>query len=321
MTHRTVQAYKAAFKFIHENLISLDGDGIIIDFESAMRTALLKTIPGIKVFGCWFHFCQCLRRKMASLPILFREYRSDAKVQEIFRQFQCLALLPPEMIEPIFLRLSRDALKTSENFAVFIDYFDKEWIKRVKPQHFSVFLRGTRTTSGAESFNCKVNKAFKTHANFFHFCECLQIEELSSTNHLENYTAGTKQKSHEKIFYKKRSKLIRKYSLMLKNGDIEPYLFLKTMANIKNKIVFRESEISVKAMEIILTNETELMEGSETQESFSCNEFDDNDVSFLGEEKEGEYEDEVDNECDITFVGENIDELNVSAVEERSTGT
>lgn len=271
MSKRTIEAYEAALKYVHENLISLNSNGFIIDFEAAMRSALLKVVPDTNVLGCWFHFCQCLRRKMASLTTLHDVVRNDpnGSIKDIFRRFQCLALLPADQIEAVFLKLCEDALKLCEHFAAFIDYFDKEWIHRVKPQHFSVFLRGTRTTSAAESFNAKVNKAFKTHGNFYHFCEKLQVEELVSTEDLEKYVNGTIPRTYQRPFLKKRSELIQKYSLRLKNGQIDPYLFLKTMANIKNKIIYSDTDISLHSIEVEMSIGTQLMEGFEAGKNAS----------------------------------------------------
>lgn len=265
MSKRTTEAYKAALKYVHENLISLNCSGFIIDYEAAMRSALLQVLPNVTVLGCWFHFTQALRRKMASLTNLYDIFRNDQTglIRDTFRRFQCLALLPVEDIEPIFLKISEDALRISEHFAPFIDYFDQEWIKRVKPAHFSVFLKGTRTTSAAESFNARVNKSFKTHGNFYHFCEKLQIEELVSTEDLEKYVNGTIQRSYQKPFFKKRSELIHKYSMLLKNEQITPFLFLKTMANIKNKILYADSDVSLHSIEVQLSIETVLVEGSD----------------------------------------------------------
>lgn len=202
---------------------------------------------------------------MASLIDLHSAIRNDTEgsMRDIFRRFQCLALLPADDIEQVFLKLSQDALKLSVHFAKFIDYFDHERVYRVKPQHFSVFLRGTRTTSAAESFNAKVNKAFKTHGNFYHFCEKLQLEELASTEDLEKYVNGKIAKTYRKPFLKERSELITKYSMLLKTRKIAPYMFLKTMANIKNKIIYSDSDISLNDVEVELSNQTELMQGDD----------------------------------------------------------
>lgn len=267
MSKRTTVAYKAALQYVHEHLISLNGRGFIIDFEKAMRLALIQIVPGINVLGCWFHYCQCLRRKMASLKNLNDLIRDTSKPEpkDLFCRFQCSALLPENDIEPAFLNLCREALKLSRYFNEFIDYFNDEWIRRVTPKHFSVFGQKTRTTGAAESFNAKANKAFRTHANVYHFIEKLQIEELHSTQQLESYADGTSQRDHKKPFYKKRDKFIEDGLNRLRNCEISANFFLKLMANAKNKVLFPETAISVNDIEVGLTNSNELMSGSELQ--------------------------------------------------------
>lgn len=100
-------------------------------------------------------------------------------------------------------------------------------------ENFSVFMRGMRTTSSAEVINGQINKRFKTHGNFFNFCECLQKEEVVITETLQNDIDGAIQKNNQNRFYKRRNQLIAKYSRMLKNNEINPMQFLKTMANQK----------------------------------------------------------------------------------------
>lgn len=62
MTRRTEAAYRHAFQFINDELFELNCQSIMSDFEIGMRNALRAVVPGIKVTGCWFHFCQALRR-------------------------------------------------------------------------------------------------------------------------------------------------------------------------------------------------------------------------------------------------------------------
>lgn len=151
MSRKTTKAYYSALKYIHENLIEIAGAGIIIDFEKAERLAISKLNTGITIYGCWFHFCQALRRMVATMGELFELVRTDEKAQTIFLQFQCLPLLPADTIEATFKELAKKSLKVSTLFAKFVVYFDREWIKIVKPIHFSVFMRGSRTTGPAET--------------------------------------------------------------------------------------------------------------------------------------------------------------------------
>lgn len=232
MTRRTVEAYTAALKYIHENLIPLSGKGFLTDFEKAMRLALYIVLPSIIVYGCWFHFCQAVRRKMTSMKDLAALVRKDISAKNLFRRFQCLASLPSNVIEKEFVELSKEAILYSEYFWIRIDYYDNEWIKRVKPVHFSVYLKETRTTASAEAFNGKSNKTFRTHGNFYHFCETLLREELVTVARLQQLVNGSKDKQKRKAFYVKRDKLRDEYTEKLQKGTKRKMLHLYNIISI-----------------------------------------------------------------------------------------
>lgn len=249
MSRKSTNAYLSVLKYVHENLIPIAGAGIIIDFEKAERLAISKLNSGITILGCWFHFCQALRRKLASMGELFELVRKDERAKTIFSQFQCLPLLPSAVIEETFKELAKKALRVSTLFATFIDYFDREWIKIVKPKHFSVFMRGTRTTGPAESFNGQINQRFKTHGNFYHFCETMQKEEVVIAQQLENYIEGSIQRGKQPKYLKKRNKTIKKFSRMLQDREVTPSQFLTTMANRKNHILYADEDVSLTSAE------------------------------------------------------------------------
>lgn len=221
MSKRTTVAYIAALNFVHQNLIELQRAGIIIDFENAMRAALKKVAPNLPVFGCLFHYNQALHRKMASMTTLFNLIRSNQDAKFVFRKFQALALLPPNMVEDGFVSLLREALHTYKfsDFTPFIDYYKKQWINLVKPVHFSVYKLHTRTTGAAEAFNGKINKSFRTHGSFFNFVESLQKEETVKADQFSRDINGTLQPDRRKAFFKKRSELIAKYWTELENNS------------------------------------------------------------------------------------------------------
>lgn len=271
MSRKTTEAYFNILKYVDEELLPLSGSGIIIDFEKAERQAISKLKTGIKIFGCFFHFCQALRRKLASMGQLFELVRNQEKVKNIFSQFQCLALLPAAEIEDSFKKLAKKALKETILFANFIDYFDREWIKIVTPKHFSVFMKGTRTTGSAETFNGQINQRFKTHGNFYHFCEALQMEEVVIATELENYINGSIQKQKLPKYYRMRNKFIRENSIMLQNGEISTSIFLATMANRKSHVLYDDQDISLNEVEVEIAQEsTELYGGNDQWKKPIC---------------------------------------------------
>lgn len=141
MSNRTTEAYQSVFEYINENILPLSGKGIITDFEQALRNGLRNTVPETPLLGCWFHHCQALRRKLASIPALFEIVRRDKTAAEFYRKIQCLALLPPDKIKSAFDQLAFDALQKYPEFSNFVEYYDKQWIRKVTPAGFSVFLQ------------------------------------------------------------------------------------------------------------------------------------------------------------------------------------
>lgn len=140
MSNRTTASYEKVFDYINTHVLNLDGIKTMTDFERAMRNALKKIAPNSILLACWFHFCQALRKKIASIPELFFLIRSNMEAKIFYRQFQCLALLPANKIEAAFVQLACKALKKFQQFERFVEYFDKQWIKRETPESFSVFM-------------------------------------------------------------------------------------------------------------------------------------------------------------------------------------
>lgn len=141
MSNRTTASYEKVFNYINTEILNLNGVTIMTDFERAMRNALRKIAPDSVLLACWFHFCQALRKKLASIPELFFLVCSNMEAKIFYRQFQCLALLPADKIEGAFVQLAFNALKKFQQFDRFVDYFDKQWIKRETPKSFSVFMK------------------------------------------------------------------------------------------------------------------------------------------------------------------------------------
>lgn len=260
MSKQTIEAYQNVFEYINEKLIPLRGEAIIIDYEKAMRRAMKNVLQSsgsnMTVLGCWFHYCQALRRKVSKMPNLFENIRKYEKYSHLFRRFQCLPLLPLQYIDQLFRSLAKEALRlNSDLFATFVDYYDREWMKIVTPVHFCVYMRGRRTTAEAENFNGRLNKLFKTHGNFYLFCESLQKIVSASSNEVENYIDGTIQKEKKSAFYKKRNQLIKQISIQYEHS---PKLMINALANVKNKIVYAEEDVLIEPMNVELAEDIEL---------------------------------------------------------------
>lgn len=242
MTKKTQKAYEHALRFVNENVFSLQCKAIITDYECAMRQAIRTVVPTVKLLGCWFHYSQAIRRKVASLSELFDLVRSNEKIRNMYYKIICLALLPYDKIEKAFNELALEGLKLTKEFTPFVKYFQNQWLKRVGPKNFSVFLEETRTTCAAEGYNGKLGKQFQTHPNFFIFIESLQWEELVKSNAFEQHINGARQTQPKKQ-YRERAAQIRNESLKFTiPNKTNAMLFLNRIANSKNHILPKEFE-------------------------------------------------------------------------------
>lgn len=237
MTRKTQQAYEHVFRYIHENIIPLNCKAIITDYEAAMRQGLKNVLPNIKLLGCWFHYAQAVRRKVASLSSLFSLVRTDENIKSIYFKIICLALLPHDKIEKAFNELAIEGLELSKTWMPFVKYYQNQWLGRVGPKNFSVFLEETRTTCAAEGYNGKLGKKFQKHPNFFIFIESLQWEEMTKSNAFEQHVNGARQTQPKRV-YRERSDQIRNESLKFNiPNKTNAKLFLNRVSNIKNRML------------------------------------------------------------------------------------
>lgn len=141
MSRRTTDCYKSVFDYINKEILPMKGSKIITDFEIALRNALREILVDLILLGCWFHYCQALRKRIASEYQLFLLIRTNEEARLLYRKCQCLALLPADKIRPAFYQLAFKAVQDFPQFLKFIEYFDKQWIRKEKPESFSVFLQ------------------------------------------------------------------------------------------------------------------------------------------------------------------------------------
>lgn len=154
MDRRTKAAYKAVFRFINENVLSLVGvASFTSDFERAMRNALKDLYPSTKRYTCHFHYCQALKRRAWQTETLLNAIRSDSKCRytniyipflscfyrfffthrSIYYRLQCLPLLPANRIVQTFRDLRTEAMDVNQSaFRLYFEYMQSQWIEKVR---------------------------------------------------------------------------------------------------------------------------------------------------------------------------------------------
>ncbi|XP_071040757.1 uncharacterized protein [Parasteatoda tepidariorum] len=167
--------------------ISLNPNSVLIDFERSCISALKDTFPYAAVKGCFFHYGQCIWRKVQELG-LSSAYRNDDEVRQWVQRIGALPLVPPESMGDAIIYIENTAPDCTEAMDLF-SYVADTWVDECD----SMFLMdiwnhydnpGDRTNNIVESWHSKFNRrAQKSHLNLFAFIELLQQEEAE--NHAE----------------------------------------------------------------------------------------------------------------------------------------
>lgn len=230
MTHRNAQLYKEIFSFLRDEL-SLTPTKVMSDYERAIRLAVKDVWPRSSISGCNFHFCQALRRRVATKhPEIVRlmRYKNSAKVA--LRMFMRLSLLPNEKdikkgIKAI--ELYQKHFKIENEFLPFNNYFKKFWIKDITPSVWCVSTRKNRTNNVIEGYNNKLKKKIQRNPNVYSFLNSLQKLVLNAyAQYLNDMTKGIQKKDRSRL-----TKMLLKETAKLNSGASSIYRFLLVMSS------------------------------------------------------------------------------------------
>ena len=198
MTDKSEASYRRVIYEIKNGCLKLgkifNPNIVLTDYEQAAINAFKFHFPSIEVQGCFFHYGQCLFKKLIELGFK-KQYGEYPKFKNWFKQLVVLALIPPKDIETAF-----------EYALDFTDEFDKDEIDSTKLEAFTDYVFDTwvcvnaifsssmwnhydnltdpRTNNHVEGFHLKLSKMFPDKKpNIWAFIE--KIKKLESSYSLE----------------------------------------------------------------------------------------------------------------------------------------
>jgi len=178
--------------------------------KNAIKAFKLE-FPFVKFLGCWFHFGQCLHRKLVELGFK-TQYSSDEELKIMFKKCVALAIMPSDKIDLVFEEIiigrSRSLLIKYPHFQKFLLYFIETWIgdedtvplyDRKLWNHWDTDLK-TRTNNNNEAYNLRLEKKLgQEHPNIWIFVEGLQKEEvLISVDYVRVVNGAKKSRGKDK---------------------------------------------------------------------------------------------------------------------------
>ena len=105
MTNKTEKSYKRVLHELKTSALLIGFDLhppiILTDFELAAINAYKFHFPRAEILGCFFHFGQCLYKKLVELGLKV-QYSQDANLRKWVKMVISLALVPPEKVSDGF---------------------------------------------------------------------------------------------------------------------------------------------------------------------------------------------------------------------------
>lgn len=233
MTRKTEAAYSHLFKKI-EDQWKISPVAATTDYEKALRNAIRKKYSLIKLIGCWFHFCQALRRKASKISGFLRYIKNHDDARKVYHKLMCLPLMRSDSISAAFELLKKEACTISKPmFNAFLSYIEQQWIQREGPQSISVFMEPERTNNPMESYNSKLNSKIPPHGCFYKFVELLRSQEFIKSRDYNIIRNGGSQVYHpQRKEYREKNEKIFAIQDKFANGNLNIEQFFQKAADL-----------------------------------------------------------------------------------------
>ena len=123
------------------------------DWERGSRNAFRHAYPGIRIYGCWFHYTQAIWRKIQKCG-LTSCYRNNPELALFVKKIMAIPILPCDLIHSTYSVLQTPALQPIDKWKLdsFLRYFEKQWLKQVNPS----FDLENGTNNGPESYHARL---------------------------------------------------------------------------------------------------------------------------------------------------------------------
>lgn len=105
MKGRTKEAYISLLRYIEENVCRLRPASFMSDYEAALRNALRSIFPECEINGCYFHYCQAIKKNASQFPNFLALLQADRNAKKLYHKFLALPLLRLDKIPEASLSL------------------------------------------------------------------------------------------------------------------------------------------------------------------------------------------------------------------------
>ena len=161
--------------------------------------ACLHVFPGVIVKGCYFHYAQCLWRRIQGIGLSV-SYRENADHRNWFPMLLAMPFVPVPHVKDAF-QFVKNTAPDAPHVRYFNDYFDRTWMNGQYPIEMWNFFKydGPRTNNHVEGYHTRLmRKAGKIHPNIFEVVELFSQEEAASLVSILQLQSGQPAPKHRK---------------------------------------------------------------------------------------------------------------------------
>lgn len=187
---KKIESYKECFQFV-KNWLKIDKvKSFMVDFEKSLVLSIEEIFNPEKIYGCYFHYCQCIIRKLMKLY--------GKKQNHKFKLIRESILMFPYLTETAKNSLFNE-IKTISELKEFIKYFEKNWVNGLYAKMLeNPTKNGDRTNNTMECFHSYLSRKIPySHPSLSQIIDIIR-EFCELTNNTENvFMAEGIEKKHE----------------------------------------------------------------------------------------------------------------------------
>lgn len=192
----------------------------LLDFEVAAKNAVQRNFPRTSLKGCFFHYTQCIWRKVQGCGLAVR-FREENSVRLLVRRAAVLPLIPEHRVEDVWLEALEDNEDDDHDVLRFKDYVTETWVEGHLTHWNHYDNDGSRTTNVVEGWHHKFNRMCRRpHPNIFMFIQLIQKEQAANEAKMIQLAAGGVVRPKKKK-YRQLDTRIRQLKDRLRQGNIQ----------------------------------------------------------------------------------------------------
>ena len=173
----------------------LSPGSVLMDFEAAMRKAVLSVWPSTTIRGCYFHFCQALWMNFQKYDLVPEYQVPGSAVRSAFKSIKALPFVPLDDLD-LAWRLLKPTIPSDMD--EFVAYFESTWMGTSAKaatfdpwswnHHDSVLCGLPRSSNIAEGWHNGFQSLIScANPTMWKFLDCLKLEQAISDTKISRH--------------------------------------------------------------------------------------------------------------------------------------